>query len=202
MWRILITPLALAGALVYSETTLGQAPREPYGPFDAIAEGARNSELQRLSAIDAQLETVDSLRALRVAQPRVLLGRPDIAVYPYGRRGIFGLRPRGYVVARRTPVVVYGGAAPAPPQPPTGYLDRYYGGYSSDSEVRQPIGHESLQTGPNRWEYRPLYADDDRTLDSIHGEIERNFQAAADRVQTRFAAAASAAPRQREREGD
>jgi hypothetical protein len=26
--------------------------------------------------------------------------------------------------------------------------------------IRQPIGHESKQVGPNRWIYRPLYAED------------------------------------------
>jgi hypothetical protein len=26
--------------------------------------------------------------------------------------------------------------------------------------VEQPVGHESIQTGPNRWIYRPLYARD------------------------------------------
>jgi hypothetical protein len=184
MWRILFTLLVFAGAVANDKTTLGQGPREPYGPFDAIAEGARNSELQRLSAIDAQLDTVDALRAQRVAQPRVLLGRPDVAVYPYGRRGILGLRPRGYVVVRRTPVVVYGTRSqPVPPPPPAGYEDRYYDGYASGSTgstVRQPIGHESLQTGPNRWEYRPLYADDERALDSMHSEIERTLRPAAD----------------------
>ena len=41
---------------------------------------------------------------------------------------------------------------------------------------RQPIGHESLQTGPNRWEYRPLYAEDDGRLDEIHGQIERELR--------------------------
>jgi hypothetical protein len=186
MWRILITPLVLAAALPCGGSTLGQAPREPYGPFDAIAEGARNSELQRLSTIDAQLDTVDALRTLRVAQPGVILGRPNVAVYPYGRRGIFGLRPRGYVVVRRTPVIVYGNRpALEPPPPPAGYEDRIYGGYASGSGVRQPIGHESLQTGPNRWEYRPLYADDDRALNSIHGEIERNLQPAGQADQAR-----------------
>jgi hypothetical protein len=37
-----------------------------------------------------------------------------------------------------------------------------------------------LQTGPNRWEYRPLYADDDGALDSMHSEIERNLRPADD----------------------
>ncbi len=31
-------------------------------------------------------------------------------------------------------------------------------GYPLARPIAQPIGHESLQTGPNRWIYRPLYA--------------------------------------------
>ncbi len=31
-------------------------------------------------------------------------------------------------------------------------------GYPVQRPIEQPIGHESLQTGPNRWLYRPLYA--------------------------------------------
>jgi hypothetical protein len=33
-------------------------------------------------------------------------------------------------------------------------------GYPMPRPIEQPIGHESLQTGPNRWTYRPLYAAD------------------------------------------
>jgi hypothetical protein len=95
MWRILISLLALTAVLTHGKITLCQAPPEPYGPFDAIAEGARNSELRRLSMIDSQLDSVDALRALRVGQPRGLWGSDVAAVYAYGRRGILGLRPRG-----------------------------------------------------------------------------------------------------------
>ena len=31
-------------------------------------------------------------------------------------------------------------------------------GYPRPRPIEQPIGHESAQTGPNRWIYRPLYA--------------------------------------------
>ncbi len=31
-------------------------------------------------------------------------------------------------------------------------------GYPRPRPIEQPIGHESVQTGPNRWIYRPLYA--------------------------------------------
>ena len=32
-------------------------------------------------------------------------------------------------------------------------------GYRRPPPIEQPIGHESAQTGPNRWTYRPLYAE-------------------------------------------
>jgi hypothetical protein len=176
MWRILITLPALTFAVALDNPALGQDARQPYGPFDAIAEGTRNSELRNLSLIDSQLDAVDQLRSgvVSVAQPRVLLGGPGVAVIPYGRRGILGLRPQGYVVMRRAPVVAYRRPyvlePPPPPLPPDNY--RPY----VDESVRQPLGHESLQTGPNRWEYRPLYADDDRRLDEIHRDIERDLR--------------------------
>ena len=31
-------------------------------------------------------------------------------------------------------------------------------GYPQNQKTPQPIGHESVKTGPNRWLYRPLYA--------------------------------------------
>ena len=31
-------------------------------------------------------------------------------------------------------------------------------GFPMPRPIEQPIGHESAQTGPNRWTYRPLYA--------------------------------------------
>jgi hypothetical protein len=46
---------------------------------------------------------------------------------------------------------------PLDPWPP---ISGDLGGYPHDERARQPIGHESGPTGPNRWNYRPLYADD------------------------------------------
>ena len=172
MWRTLFA-LSMTGAVVLGRATSAQESRRPYGPFDAIAEGAERSETQRLSLIESQLDTVDQLRLTQVAAPRIRLRDPGVAVYPYGRRGILGLRPRGYVVVRRPPVVVYrpNYAIEAPP------YDSEYDSYGySRQTVRQPIGHELLRTGPNRWEYRPLYADDDRRLDEAHRDIERNLR--------------------------
>jgi hypothetical protein len=39
-------------------------------------------------------------------------------------------------------------------------------GYPLNERVRQPIGHQSHQTGSNRWNYRPLYAEDVEGLPS------------------------------------
>jgi hypothetical protein len=33
-------------------------------------------------------------------------------------------------------------------------------GYPGPRPIEHPIGHESAQTGPNRWTYRPIYAAD------------------------------------------
>ena len=54
---------------------------------------------------------------------------------------------------------------------PDPYLDPYLPGpavgplvepYSRPWEtLRQPVGHRSIQTAPNRWEYRPIYADEE-----------------------------------------
>jgi hypothetical protein len=68
----------------------------------------------------------------------------------------------------------------SPPQPPP---EAGYSLYAADprgQSARQPIGHQSLQTGPNRWEYRPLFADDDGRFDEIHGLIERDLRPGGD----------------------
>jgi hypothetical protein len=178
MWRILSAFVVTAIAWV-ATTAAAQELRRPYGPFDAIAEGTARSESQRRSIIASQLDTVDQLRLSQVAGPRTLFRDPNVtAVYPYGRRGIFGLRPRGYIVVRRPPIPrSQRSYAPESPQ----YEPRYDGyDYSASPTVRQPIGHEQLQTGPDRWEYRPLYADSDRDLDERDGQVERNLRPPAD----------------------
>jgi hypothetical protein len=122
MWRIQKTCLMVL-ALAASGKASAQDVRRPYGPFDAIADGARSSELRQLSLINGQLDHADYLRSLTVpvAGPRVLAGDPRVVgVYPYGRRGLLGLRPQGYVVVRRAPIVVYRRSyAVAPPTPPS-----------------------------------------------------------------------------------
>ncbi|MEX2139725.1 MAG: hypothetical protein WD894_10720 [Pirellulales bacterium] len=169
-------PVVLA---VLSPAASAQEPQRPYGPFDAIAEGTERSEAQRLSLIGAQLETVDQLRLTQVAGPRAFSRDPGVAaVYPYGRRGILGLRPRGYIVVRRPPTVAYRRSYAV--EPPRYDFDYDTDAYAIRQTVRQPIGHELLRTGPNRWEYRPLYAQDDRQLDETHREIERNLRPLAD----------------------
>jgi hypothetical protein len=173
MWRIL-NAFALTAMFQLGAPAWGQELRRPYGPFDAIAEGTERSESQRRSLIASQLDTVDQLRLVQLTRPRTFFRDPNVAaVYPYGRRGILGLRPRGYIVVRRPTDPTYR-------RPYAGVPDQYdlrYDGYddSIPQAVRQPIGHEQLQTGPNRWEYRPLYADD-RDFDEIHREIESDLQ--------------------------
>lgn len=152
MTRIVL--LSLGFMVVAASLAPAQALRRPYGAFDAIEEGTANNEARRLQAIGSQLDTNDRLRSLvtDVRRPRVV-AVPDrnTHVYAYGRRGILGLRPQGYVVVRRQ-------LAPAPPRmvrlvpsPPV------YDDYPYRDFARQPVGHESVQTGPRTWEYWPLY---------------------------------------------
>jgi hypothetical protein len=52
-----------------------------------------------------------------------------------------------------------------------------------------------LQTGPNRWEYRPLYAEDDPAFDEMHRQIERELRPPmVNESATRARYAADAAP--------
>ena len=85
MWRILINLLALTGAVAAGNSAFGQSEREPYGPFDAVAEGARNSELRRLSLIDSQLDTIDARLVDRAHRAAARTVGPQ-------RRGGFPLR--------------------------------------------------------------------------------------------------------------
>jgi hypothetical protein len=168
MWQ---ASLVLTAALIPTAAFAQEANRT-YGPFDAIAEGASRNNARGLALIGSQLQTVNQLRL--TAGPRTFFRDPSVsAVYAYGRRGIFGLRPRGYVVVRRTPATPYRGSYNFPP---------LYGAsedpsaYATWNGVRQPIGHQLSQTGPNRWEYRPLYADDDLAFDEMHRQIERELR--------------------------
>lgn len=171
--------LALSSSLTADEVILD---RRPYTAYDAIEEGYLNSEAQRMSLINSQLDTVDRLRPfiVPVQLRRGYYARDPYveAVYAYGRRGLFGRRPAGYVVIRRAPVVAYQQRQVFEPWP---YVPGDIYGYSARTAARQPIGHESRQTGPNRWEYRPLYADD-AELDAAHDDVERGQLADEDDV--------------------
>jgi hypothetical protein len=184
MWQRLISFASIIAVTALCTTASGEGPQKPYGPYDAIAEGTRNSEAQRLSLIDSQLDQMDRLRSLTVpvVGGRFLLGEPGVVgVYRYGRRGLLGIRPQCYIVLRRAPSVEYGRVYAPPPPPAEPTIDFY--GNSPRVSVRQPIGHESLQTAPDRWEYRPLYADDER-FDAMHREIERNLRLPEDDIAT------------------
>ncbi len=171
-----LVALALSSSLTAGEVLL---ERGPYTAFDAMVEGAISGEDRRLSLVASQLDTVDRLRSVTVpVQLRrgVYARDPSVAaVYPYGRRGLFGLRPSGYIVVRRTPAVVYQQPGILPPAPYASDDRSVYegSGYSARTAARQPIGHFSGQTGPNRWEYRPLYGDD-AEIDVEHAEVESN----------------------------
>ena len=154
----ILIAIALSSSITADEVLL---ERRPYTAFDAMAEGARQQRgpaavARRLAARHRRSpEIADRARAVA---PRGLRPRPERRgrVRLWASRSV-GRRPAGYVVIRRAPVVVYQQREILPPAPYP-LTDVY--GYSARTAARQPIGHFSGQTAPNRWEYRPLYGDD------------------------------------------
>ncbi len=125
----------------------------PYDGLSAGAEAYLNAEAQRRQNIARQLGHVEQLTwslGLPNRTDGVVWYRDPPSLdywYAYGR-------PAAALYSRR---LVAGSADVFEPWP------RVPGdifGYPDPAPVRQPIGHISSQTGPNRWEYHPIYAED------------------------------------------
>jgi hypothetical protein len=62
------------------------------------------------------------------------------------------------------------------------WLSGHAGVWGGEPPVRQPIGHESIQVSPNKWIYRPLYAEDVK-LNNQQRTAPENLPAPAPRTQ-------------------
>ncbi len=121
-----------------SQTDAAQIP-EFSSSLQAGQEAYHRAEQQRLDAMSRQLGLSEAMR-WRAALP---------PVEAYYSPGFFG----GYA----GPSYSLADSIMESPWRPWSNVDF---GYRYDNPVRQPIGVESVQTGPNTWESRPLYAGD------------------------------------------
>jgi hypothetical protein len=125
----------------------------PYDGLTAGAEAYLDAEAQRRQNIARQLGHVEQLTwslGLPNRTDGVVWYRDPPSLdywYAYGR-------PAGALYSRRL------AAASADVFEPWPRLPGDIFGYPDPAPVRQPIGHISSQTGPNRWEYHPIYAED------------------------------------------
>lgn len=149
---VLCSGVLFCGVGLVSAVAHGQIPTvaRPYDGLTAGAEAYRNAEVIRRQNIARQLNHVDLLKwynGLPNRSDGVVLYRDPPSLdywYAYGR---------GPTVQSETgPATDRFEAWPRVPG------DIF--GYPEIPTARQPIGHISTQTGPNRWEYHPIYAED------------------------------------------
>ncbi len=149
---ILCVEAWFCGLGLFSAVVRGQSPAvvRPYDGLTSGAEAYRDAEAIRRQNIARQLNHVDLLKwynGLPNRSDGVVLYRDPPSLdywYAYGR----GPTPQ-YATGPATDVFE------AWPRVPGDIF-----GYPEIPTARQPIGHISTQTGPNRWEYHPIYAED------------------------------------------
>lgn len=125
----------------------------PYDAFQAGSDAARRYDAKQRQAIALQLRTIDQMKwysAVGASGFGVEYYRnPPSLDYVYG-------------TGRWS---TYNGYGPEPPASqdiflPWPYVPGDIWGYRWNATVRQPIGRREFQTGPNRWESHPVYADE------------------------------------------
>ena len=155
---ILCAPAWFCGLGLSSAVARGQSPAlvRPYDGLTAGAEAYRDAEAVRRQNIARQLNHVDLLKWYNGLPNRsdgvVLYCDPPSLDYWYA----YGRGPTAWngtsVQSETGPATDVFEAWPRVPG------DIF--GYPEIPTARQPIGHISTQTGPNRWEYHPIYAED------------------------------------------
>lgn len=159
------TTAALALTLSFGAATMtcGQEPQISYDGIQAGADAYDLAEAERRARIDDQLYLNDAMRA-RYGW------RPEGSVAWYGAAGYTAPMGVDYAYA-------YSSERLPPRYRQRLYVDRYYAppltvfepwpyipgdiyGYVIPPRIRQSIGQRQVQTGPNRWESHPVYADE------------------------------------------
>lgn len=146
-----LSMLLFSGLIAPTHTASGQT-LPPLNGFTAGAEAAARGEDQRLQATARQLETVDSLSWWAGIPPRP--GAP----LPWSNPPMLDYI---YATNRWTTSNFFGPprwAGPPRMFEPWPVVPGDIWGYRYVQLADQPVGFFSGQTGPNRWEYRPIYA--------------------------------------------
>lgn len=179
LWCVVVLGVLAAGNLL----TAQEFRDRPYDSLQAGQDAYRRAEELRRNNIAVQAETNDYLRQRATWRPvygedtiyfRSPYGNsydypPSYGGYGYSyqssRRGFFG---NDYSQGQIVITPSYSGGEYYPRDPYRGlYRQGYIAGYVRDNTIpyiRQPIGQRQIQTGPNRWESHPVYAEDPPAL--------------------------------------
>jgi hypothetical protein len=155
----------IAGLIVgLASAASAQQEVAPYNGLRAGAEAHAIGEAQRQQRLNDQLYLNDAMRARYGWGPAAGsvvwygnaagYGRPlgiDYA-YAYSSNRLLGRRAGLYIDRYWSP--------PATVFEPWPYVPGDIYGYRFPPVVRQSIGQRQIQTGPNRWESHPVYADE------------------------------------------
>ena len=150
----LVASLLLLPGLVKAQSSAGR----PYDGIDAGLDAYNRAEEQRRFTISQQRALNEDLRARSYLPPGPVAFYGPSSGYGYSSSS-FGYSSRGPLGFRRydereivRPIV-----------PAVVWPNRYYGintyTYPFKAPLRQPIGQQQTQTGPNRWESHPVYAE-------------------------------------------
>jgi hypothetical protein len=171
-----VPPVAAAQAIapqaVASPAATPTFIARPYDGLTAGAEAYLNAEANRRQDIARQLYHVEQLTwsiGLPNRSNGAVFYRDPASLdswYAYGR-------PSGAAYGRRLGWPSADVFEPWPRVPGDIF------GYPDPAPIRQPIGHISTQTGPNRWEYHPLYAEDLVPAAATPATASQAFQPAA-----------------------
>jgi hypothetical protein len=137
----IVAALATFAVVVSVDADEYLSPQRPYDGIQAGIDAWRVGEARRLDAIDRQIGWNQLFRWQAATQTSSsIVYNPYIGEYDYA----FGLN------------------AASGPWAPSAFDFRPIWGYGYYESIRQPIGQRQIQTGPNRWESHPIYADDVR----------------------------------------
>lgn len=146
-------PALLTVVLLIPASMSAQHP-PAYDAFQAGADAARRYDAKQRQALNLQVKTIEQMKwysGFGAAGFGTVYHRdPPSLDYVYGT-GRWTVTDRYFSATPRVTPNIF---------QPWPYVPGDIWGYRWNSSVRQPIGRREIQTGPNRWESHPIYADE------------------------------------------